>query len=393
MNYLLFDGNSRQSFLPLTYTKPIAELRIGILTVKEKWDLYLKTVCSYDTVSYLQEKYSKVLGDKNIFINACILPNQQLAESIHSLSAGQALYYKNLLVAYCCNKQEESVEISEYQHISYIHQLSHLSKVTDFFLLNSQEIEADFELMTKGRTSEPIPKGVQTINEEQIFIEEGVKVLFSSLNASEGAIYIGSNATIMEGCHVRGPFSLGSNSTLKMGAKIYGGTTIGPHSKIGGEVSDSIVMGYSNKGHDGYLGNAVVGEWCNFGAGSTNSNLKNNYSNVKLWNYQLNDYKDTQLKFCGLIMGDYSKLGINTSINTGTVIGACVSYAGGGVPKKFLPSFSWANGSSNAVYDFKKAMGTAKIVMGRRNIPFKIEDFAILKKVFEQTAKYREENL
>lgn len=389
MNFILFDENERLNFLPFTDTKPIAELRVGILTIKEKWEKYLQKSCSFKTVDYLQEKFSHRVDSANVFVNACLLPNKKLTQSILNLNSGEALYAGETLLAYSCEKDKESPENSNYQVVNYAFEFSKLETLPDIFLLNKQEIEADFELLTHGRISEPIPKGVQTINESQIFIEQGAQVLFATLNASEGPIYIGKNSTIMEGSQIRGPFCLGENSVIKMGAKIYGSTTIGPFCKIGGELSNTVFMGYSNKGHDGYLGNSVVGEWCNLGAGSSNSNLKNNYSTVKLWCYAANDFVDTKLQFCGVFMGDYSKFGINTSINTGSVIGTCVSYSGAGVPPKFLPSFTWATSENKVTYDFEKAMKTSEIVMARRGVSLTETDRKILKKVFDNSDKLR----
>ena len=254
---------------------------------------------------------------------------------------------------------------------------------------NHEAIQLDYDLITQGRTSAEIPKGVQTMHSENIFIEEGAKINFCSLNASDGPIYIGKDAEIMEGALIRGPFALCEHATVKMGAKIYTGTTIGPYCKVGGEVTNSVLMAYSNKGHDGYLGNSVLGEWCNIGADSNNSNLKNNYEEVRLWDYETEGFAKTGLQFCGLMMGDHSKCGINTMFNTGTVIGVSVNIFGTGFPRNFVPSFSWGGASGFTTYKTNKAFQTAKLVMERRNIPFDDQEAAILEHIFEDSAKYR----
>jgi UDP-N-acetylglucosamine diphosphorylase/glucosamine-1-phosphate N-acetyltransferase len=245
--------------------------------------------------------------------------------------------------------------------------------------------------LTEDRFSQPIPKSVNVIAPENIFIEEGAKLEFVTLNASTGPIYIGKNAEIMEGSVIRGPFALCESGRVKLATKVYGATTVGPHSVIGGEVNNSVLFGYSNKGHDGFLGNAVLGEWCNIGADSNNSNLKNNYEEVKLWSYETENFAKTGLQFCGLMMGDHSKCGINTMFNTGTVVGVSTNIFGAGFPRNFVPSFSWGGASGFTTYLTKKAFETAKIVMARRNVEFSEEDAKILEHVFEETKKYRKE--
>ncbi len=255
--------------------------------------------------------------------------------------------------------------------------------------MNDKAIQSDFDFLTMGRKSQPIPEGVRVLNKENIFIEEGAEVLFSTLNASNGPIYIGANATVMEGCNVRGPFALCEQSVLKMGAKIYGGTTIGPCSKVGGEVNNSVFSGYSNKGHDGFLGNSVIGEWCNLGADTNNSNLKNNYAPVRLWSYETEGFAKTGLQFCGLIMGDHSKCGINTMFNTGTVIGVSANIFGTGFPRNFVPSFSWGGAAGFTTYQIKKVIETSKIVFSRKGIELDEIEERILENVFKLTDQYR----
>lgn len=391
MNYILFDGPVRNHFLPLTFTRPVAELRIGILTIREKWEKYLGYTTTTLTEEYLSEKYPMVEMEQNIMINAAFLPNPVLAELVQELQPNQAIFKGEDVVAFYTEDTQEEVDFDAYEIIDYAEDCIKVEYVWDLFAKNDQAIRDDFELLTEGRRSQQIPQGVQVIAPEHIFIEEGAKVHFSILNASTGPIYIGKNAEIMEGCMIRGPFALCDEAQLKMGAKVYGATTLGPHCRGGGEISNSVMLGYSNKGHDGFLGNSVLGEWCNLGADTNNSNLKNNYEEVKLWNYETHSFKKTGLQFCGLIMGDHSKCGINTMFNTGTVVGVSANIFGSGFPRNFVPSFSWGGASGFTTYLPKKAFETCKIVMQRRKIDFTQEDAAILEHVFELTKQFRKE--
>jgi len=250
-------------------------------------------------------------------------------------------------------------------------------------------LREDFQLITKGRKSQPLSSSVNVLGKENIFIEEGAQVEFATLNAQEGPIYIGSNAQVMEGAFIRGPFSLGEGSVIKMGARIYGATTIGPHSKCGGELENVVIFGYTNKAHDGFLGNAVLGEWCNIGAGTNNSNLKNNYTPVKLWNYPIERFALTGMQFCGLVMGDHSKCGINTMLNTGTVIGVSANVFGAGFPRNFIPSFSIGGGHGFKELRLKNGLEVAHTVMQRRDMDLDDEDRNILDAVFRRTQKFR----
>lgn len=389
MNYILFDGTVRNQLLPFTYTRPVADIRVGILTIREKWEKHLGFTTSTITEEYLSEKYPMVEFEQNIMINASFLPNEELVAMIQNLSENQAIICDEEILAFFTTEGQEEVDFESYEVFDVDCDYVRIENTWDIFAKNSVAIQADFDLLTKDKISEPIPEGVQCIGRENIFIEEGAKVLFSSLNASNGPIYIGNNAEVMEGCSVRGPFALCENATLKMGAKIYGATTIGPHSKVGGEVNNSVIFGFSNKGHDGFLGNSVLGEWCNLGADSNNSNLKNNYAEVRLWNYETENFARTGLQFCGLMMGDHSKCGINTMFNTGTVVGVSANVFGGGFPRNFIPSYSWGGNSGFTTYLTKKAFEVAEVVMARRGMEFSDQDVAILTHVFEETAKYR----
>ena len=392
MNYILFDGSVRRQLLPFTYTKPVADLRIGIFTIREKWERHLGNTTSTVTEEYLSEKYPMVEFEQNVMINAAYLPTEVLVELVQNLEANQALFDGEEVVAFYTLDGQEDIDFSDYEQIEIPEEsIFKIAHTWDLFSKNHEAIQLDYDLLTEDRKSAPIPAGVQTLNSENIFIEKGAKLNFCTLNASEGPIYIGKDAEVMEGALIRGPFALCDHATVKMGAKIYTGTTIGPYCKVGGEVTNSVLMAYSNKGHDGYLGNSVLGEWCNIGADSNNSNLKNNYEEVRLWDYESEGFAKTGLQFCGLMMGDHSKCGINTMFNTGTVIGVSANIFGSGFPRNFIPSFSWGGSGGTTTYKTQKAFETAEIVMARRKMEFTEEEAKILEHVFEETKKYRRE--
>ena len=389
MNYILFDGNVRNQLLPFTYTRPVADIRVGILTIREKWEKHLGFTTSTVTEEYLSEKFPMVELEQNVMINASYLPTDSLVAQIKNLKPNEAIFDTNEIVAFYTTDDQEEVKLDNYTSVSIKDEAIRIENTWDIFAKNGQAIQLDFDLLTQDAESAPIPEGVQCIKPENIFIAEGAKVLFSSLNASEGPIYIGKDAEVMEGCHVRGPFALCEYATLKMGAKVYGATTIGPHSKVGGEVNNSVIFGFSNKGHDGFLGNSVLGEWCNIGADSNNSNLKNNYAEVRLWSYETQGFAKTGLQFCGLMLGDHSKCGINTMFNTGTVVGVSANIFGGGFPRNFIPSFSWGGSAGFSTYLTKKAFEVSEIVMQRRGIDFSEEDEKILTHIFKETEQFR----
>ncbi|CAI8312072.1 MAG: Uncharacterised protein [Flavobacterium sp. SCGC AAA160-P02] len=389
MNYILFDGDLRNALLPFTYTRPFADIRIGILTLRDKWEKHLGLTTSTITEEYLEDKYPMVELEENILINASFIPTKKLIDKLKALTKNQAIFQGEERIAFFTSDTQEEVDFDSYEHIEYEDDLIQIKNTCDIFSFNEQAIQADFELITDGKKSQPIPEGVQAIHKENIFIEEGATVLFSSLNASDGPIYIGKGAEIMEGCLVRGPFAMCDHSVLKMGAKVYGATTLGPYCKVGGEVSNSVLFGYSNKGHEGFLGNSVIGEWCNLGADTNTSNLKNNYAEVKLWNYQANKFTKTGLQFCGLMMGDHSKCGINTMFNTGTVVGVSTNIFGSGFPRNFIPSFSWGGASGFTSYQLKKVFEVTKVVMERRGIEFSEKEKQILEYIFKETSTNR----
>ncbi len=389
MNYILFDGPSRNQLLPFTYTRPVADIRVGILTIREKWEKHLGSTTTTITEDYLSEKYPMVEMEENVMINASYLPDYELVEMIKALEENQAIFNDEEVIAFFTKEAQEDIDLDTYEAIEYNQEILKIENTWDIFSKNGEAIHEDFEFLTKGRKSQPISGSNNIIGAENIFIEEGAKLEFATLNASAGPIYIGEDAEVMEGSIIRGPFALCEHATVKMGAKIYGPTTVGPHSKVGGEVSNSVLFGYSNKGHDGFLGNSVLGEWCNLGADTNNSNLKNNYAEVRLWSYETEGFARTGLQFCGLMMGDHSKCGINTMFNTGTVVGVCANIFGSGFPRNFVPSFSWGGSSGFTTYLTKKAFEVASVVMSRRDIDFTEEDKAILEHVFEDTKKWR----
>jgi UDP-N-acetylglucosamine diphosphorylase/glucosamine-1-phosphate N-acetyltransferase len=375
--------------LPFTYTRPVADIRIGVLTIREKWEKFLGFTTTSITEEYLENKYPMVELDKNILINASFLPTKNLVKQVSNLSNNQAIFKDEQVIAFFTSDTQEHVDFDSYEQLEFKEEVLQIKNTWDIFSLNDKAIKADFDLLTEGRTSQPIPNGVHTIQEENIFIEKGAIISYSSLNASKGPIYIGKDSEIMEGSLVRGPFALGENSILKMGTKVYGATSVGPFCKVGGEVNNSVLFGYSSKGHEGFLGNSVLGEWCNIGADSNTSNLKNNYAEVKLWNYQEERFTNTGLQFCGLMMGDHSKCGINTMFNTGTVIGVSANVFGSGFPRNFVSSFSWGGAAGFTTYQIKKVFEVAKVVMKRRGIELTETDKKILLHVFDETSKNR----
>lgn len=392
MNFILFDDSNRKDLLPLTFTKPVAALRIGILTIQEKWEKRLNTKCSFITEPYLSEKYSTQYASSNIYINGSICPNEAIIEAIKELREGDALYANEILIAYSSDATLSSLNSNDTLNANkknFNHPFIQVNFPWDIFSKNGAAIKEDFDFLTAGRTSKDISKTNTIIGAENIFVEDGASIEASILNGNEGPIYIGKEAEIMEGSIVRGPLALCDHGVLKLGTKIYGPTTVGPHSKVGGEVNNSVISGFSNKGHDGFLGNSVIGEWCNLGADTNTSNLKNNYANVRLWNYNSGRFADTGLQFCGLIMGDHSKCGINTMFNTGTVVGVSANIYGSGFPRNFIPSYAWGGASGQVTYKLNKVFEVAEIVMSRRGIELDQVDKDILTHIAQETQVYR----
>ncbi len=393
MNYILFDESKLiTNLLPLTYTRPISEIRAGILTIKQKWDKYLKTKTSYKTQEYLQKKYNLIINTDNTIINSSVLPDKEIISEIKKLQNNQIIIHNDTFIAIRLNKKQTidffNKKNGDYKVIQYKNNITQITNTWDIFKNNDTNIKTDFNLITKRRKSQQLDKTVNIIG-NNIFIEKGAKIKFVTLNTETGPIYIGKNAEIMENSVIRGPFAICEHSTVKMSAKIYGPTTIGPHSKVGGELNNVVIFGYTNKAHDGFIGNSVIGEWCNIGADTNNSNLKNNYAQVKLWSYNTEKFENTKLQFCGLIMGDHSKTGINTMFNTGTVVGVNANIFGTDFPRNFIPSFSWGGAKGFVTYKTNKAFDVADKVFKRRNLEFNKTEQDILSKVFEITKKYR----
>jgi len=389
MNYILFDGEVRDALLPFTYTRPVADIRIGILTIREKWEKHLGLTTTTITEEYLEDKYPMVEMDQNVLINASFLPTLELVDKIRNLSENEAIYNGDDVIAFFTSDSQEEVNLETYTPIDLEEEIIQIKNTWDIFSNNGEAIQLDFELLTEDRTSEPIPEDVHAINKKNIFIEEGATVMYASLNATDGPIYIGKDAQILEGSLIRGPFAMCENAVVKMGAKIYGKTTLGPNCKVAGEINNSVLFGNSSKGHEGYLGNSVIGEWCNLGADTNNSNLKNNYAEVKIWSYETDRFAKTGLQFCGLIMGDHSKCGINTMFNTGTVVGVSANIFGSGFPRNFIPSYSWGGASGFTTYQVQKVFEVANVVYKRKNLVFDDKEKKILEHVFELSSKYR----
>jgi UDP-N-acetylglucosamine diphosphorylase/glucosamine-1-phosphate N-acetyltransferase len=397
-NLIFFDDDNWKALLPLTYTKPICELRLGIFTIKERWERVLEGVGSYITQDYLAQKYSVNITEDNYLINSTLLPTKKLCNYIKDLNINEALVYNDELVVARISKDQlndinsigESGSLNGIDVSDQTDLIQNITRPYHLFSLNNDAISYDFDLIVKGRKSQTIPNSCQIIGDEsKIFIEKGAKVYCSSINVTEGPVYIGKDTEIMEGSLLRGPLAVCDHSTIKMGAKIYGGTTIGPQCKVGGEVGNSVLQGNSNKGHEGYLGNSVIGEWCNLGADTNTSNLKNNYAEVKLWSYESERFDKTGLQFCGLIMGDHAKCGINTMFNTGTTVGVSANIFGDGYPRNFIPSFSWGGSSGFKTYNFDAVIDVAKTVMARRKTEITELDIKILKYIFLHSAIFR----
>ncbi|MGL4805485.1 MAG: putative sugar nucleotidyl transferase, partial [Bacteroidales bacterium] len=336
-NIVFFDGACRQNLLPLTFTRPVAEIRIGILTIREKWEMRLNMTASYLTEDYLSLKYTFTETNESLFLSGNLLPDNKIVETVKSLQKGVAVFYDGNLIAFRGSYDDYRNENFSSRRI--IESVTQIENTYDIFLKNGEELCSDFELITHSRESQPLSITNRVIGSNAVFVEEGAFVECATINTQKGPVYIGKDVEIMEGSNIRGPFAACEHATVNMGCKIYGPTTIGPYCKVGGELNNVVMFGYSNKGHDGFLGNAVIGEWCNIGAGTEASNLKNDYSEIKLWNYATRRFARTGLQFCGLIMGDYSKAGINTMFNTATVVGVGCNIYGTGFPRNFVHSF------------------------------------------------------
>ncbi len=393
MAIIFFDDNAHQTLLPLTFTRPVADLRIGILTIAEKWGKYLNSGFSFHTQPWLQGKFPLKIEADNLFINGAVCPDEDLLEAIDQLQHGEVLKYGEVLVAVKL-KESFAVNFTPVEETGAVINVKHTPVIIkypeDIFRKNDAELRKDFNLLTKGRSSAKM-SSTNTIIGKDFFAEEGAIAECSTFNTTNGPIYLANNTEVWEGTHIRGAFALCEHSQVKMGAKIYGATTVGPYSRVGGELNNAVIWGYSSKGHEGYLGNAVMGEWCNIGADTNNSNLKNNYDDVKMWDYTTQRFRKTGLQFCGLIMADHSKCAINTMFNTGTVVGVSANIFGAGFPRHFVPDFSWGGPQGFEVYSLKRMFETAEKVFARRDHrSFDENEQQILQRVFEMTEEYRE---
>lgn len=401
---VLFDTeDTYENLLPLSYTRPIADFRIGIDTIRQKWEAFLPGHYQYLPVAYLREKFgTETCNDRHVLhIAGNIVPNREIVETVSALKVGESVRDENGLVAAYCRLSELPEFISEAKTGNRGGEIDttgrRLNYVFDIFLLNGTVIKEDFARITAGRKSTPLSQTVTIIGNAEdaegtpmVFIEEGASVEGAILNVKNGPIYIGREAEVWEGSCLRGPLALCGNAKIRMGAKIYGSTTIGPYCKVGGEMDNVVLFGYSNKAHDGYLGNAVIGEWCNLGAGTNASNLKNDYAKIRIWNYATRRFMRTDLQFCGLIMGDHSKAGVNVMFNTATVVGVGVNIHGAGFPRVFVPSFS--EGSSEAGFtnvSIDKFMTTASRVMSRRGLELTDLDRRICEYIYESAQRFK----
>jgi UDP-N-acetylglucosamine diphosphorylase/glucosamine-1-phosphate N-acetyltransferase len=392
MNYILFDESIvRTNLLPLTFTRPVSDIRIGILTIREKWEKRLKSPTSSLTDSYLSAKFPIMKMEENVLINGSICPNDEIIEAIKHLKPNQTVVFNDTIIALHITAEEldnigdtASEGIEEIQIKEAPVKINHTWEI---FSKNDISLKDDFALLTKGRKSQKLSDTNTVLGAENIFVEKGAKVECAILNATTGPIYIGKDTEIMEGAVIRGPFALCEGAQVKMAAKIYGPTTIGPFCRVGGEVNNSVLFGYSNKAHDGFLGHSVIGEWCNIGADTNTSNLKNTYDNVRLWSYGKQTFINTHLQFCGLIMGDHSKCAINTMFNTGTVVGVSANIFGSGFQRNFIPSFTWGGTAGHTNYTVKKAMEVAEIVFKRRRRTFDDVERDLLTNVYNITLK------
>jgi UDP-N-acetylglucosamine diphosphorylase/glucosamine-1-phosphate N-acetyltransferase len=392
MNYILFDESIvRTNLLPLTFTRPVADIRVGILTIREKWEKRLKAKTSSLTDLYLSTKFPIIKESANVLINGSICPNDEIIEAVKKLKPNQTVVYNDTIIALHVTEEEldnigdaSSEGIEEIKITQCPLKINHTWEV---FSKNQMALLDDFRFLTKGRKSQKISSTNRLLGEENIFIEKGAVVECATLNGTTGPIYIAKDAEIMEGATIRGPFALCEGAQVKMAAKIYGPTTIGPFCRVGGEVNNSVLFGYSNKAHDGFLGHSVIGEWCNLGADTNTSNLKNTYDTVRLWSYAKQTFVNTHLQFCGLIMGDHSKCAIDTQFNTGTVVGVNANIYGAGFQRNFIASFTWGGTAGHTNYNVQKAVDVAEIVFKRRNKVFNEVEKDLLTSVYNLTLK------
>lgn len=390
MNSIVFFDTNHDNLKPLSYTRPVANLRVGIFSIAEKWAQRLNIPYSFITEDYLSVKFPYVPTENQLVISSGLLPDEHLLEAVKQLGDNEVLMAGDKFIAACTSVTQFDLKYTQsLRKVNYSFAYKEVEFPWQLFAWNGDELIKDFELITLGRKSNELDETNRIAGRENIFVEDGAIVKFATINADMGPVYIGKGAEIMENSVIRGPFALLQDSVVKMGAKIYGPTTVGPVSKVGGEINNCIFQGYSNKGHDGFLGNSVIGEWCNLGADTNNSNLKNNYAEVRVWNYAQDHFIKTGLQFCGLIMGDHSKCGINTMFNTGTVVGVSANIFGAGFPRNLVPSFAWGGAGGFSEFKLNKAFEVIDRVYERRGKKLEQPEIDILTHIYEQTAKYR----
>ncbi len=394
-NLVIHDHHYWLTHLPLTYTRPVGELRVGLLTLAEKWEIYTDADAHYFSKPYLHEKFPAApASGVGLVINAGVLPTRELAKAVLKLKSGVILHQEGYPIAGIVPLDQLDEQglypfMDHFQLKAYQKSVFTLEGKWDVFGMTPIQIQHDFELVTEGRPSAMLTESNTLIGTNPVFIEEGASVEGCTINTQKGPVYIGHESQVMEGSHLRGPLAIAEHSTVKMGAKLYEGTTIGPYCKVAGEVNNSVFQGYSNKSHDGFLGNAVIGEWCNLGAATNNSNLKLDYKPVKIWDYNTGTFQSTGQQFCGLFMGDHTKTGINTMLNTGTTIGVACNIYGAGFPRIFIPSFSWGGAAGLKTHRLQKALEIAELMMSRREVQLSEADQSILSTIFEKTQQYR----
>ncbi len=396
MNLILYDDPLFcKTLYPLTFTRPLGCLRLGILILAEKWERILGNKPSYLSLPYLSGLYPLNADSDNLVINSSVLPDDQFVNSLRKLQPGSVLENERMFLAARTDKEHlpacgNSFDRAGLKSVFYRQPVRLVSRPWDLFLENKNELLRDYMLVTSGRETKKMPDPyTRSYHERNIFIEEGVTIKAAIINAENGPVYIGKNVSIMEGSAICGPAAILKGSVISMGTKIRANTTIGPHCIVGGEVKNSIIYGYSNKAHEGYLGNSIVGEWCNLGANTNCSNLKNNFSNVKVWDHAKDAYLDSGQQFCGVFIGDHSTTSIGTMINTGTMIGVSANIFGSGLTPKFIPSFSWGGYPENQTYEIEKAIESAGKMMALKKKNISQEEAGVLRAIFDLTGKYR----
>ena len=384
MSVIVYDpADVRANLLPITYTRPVGAIRMGMCTMAERWQAFLPDDYYWLTQEYLRELFPSAgeVDEDTLYIAGNVVATGELAAAVNALKPGEALRKGDIELA---RRGTDGIDVQ------YDGEVIVIEHVYDIFLRNAEVLRQDFDRITAGRDSQPVDASNIVLGDPSlIFIEEGATVEASTLNTRQGPIYIGKDATVMEGCHLRGPIAMGEHSYANMGTLIYGATSLGPYCKVGGELNNVVMLGYANKAHDGFLGNAVIGEWCNLGAGTTASNLKNDYTEIKLWNYPAHRFLRTGLQFCGLIMGDHSKSAINTSFNTATVVGVGCNIVSEGMPRVFIPSFLRGGTAGFDNVNLTEFFAIAARVMARRGIELNDAHRRLFQAIFDFADRFK----